>query len=139
MPDDGTFASSGHKAVADRLYRKAGVTPQDIDVALIYDHFTPMVLMQLEEYGFCKKGEGGPFVLSGAIRYSAQRRPGTIAVNTHGGQLSEAYVIGATHIMEGVEQLRGTAVNQVDGAELALVTGGPAALPTSGLILGRDR
>ena len=139
MPDDETFASSGHKAVADRLYRKAGVTPQDIDVALIYDHFTPMVLMQLEEYGFCKKGEGGPFVLSGAIRYSAERIPGTIPVNTHGGQLSEAYVIGATHIMEGVEQLRGTAINQVEGAELALVTGGPAALPTSGLILGRDR
>ena len=139
MPDDETFASSGHKAVADRLYRKAGVTPQDIDVALIYDHFTPMVLMQLEDYGFCKKGEGGPFVLSGAIRYAAERKPGTIPVNTHGGQLSEAYVIGATHIMEGVEQLRGTAVNQVAGAELALVTGGPAALPTSGLILGRDR
>jgi acetyl-CoA acetyltransferase len=139
MPDDETFASSGHKAVADRLYRRAGVTPQDIDVALIYDHFTPMVLMQLEEYGFCKKGEGGPFVLSGAIRYAAERTPGTIPVNTHGGQLSEAYVIGATHIMEGVEQLRGTAINQVAGAELALVTGGPAALPTSGLILGRDR
>ena len=139
MPDDETFASSGHKAVADRLYQRAGVTPQDIDVALIYDHFTPMVLMQLEEYGFCKKGEGGPFVLSGAIRYTAEREPGTIPVNTHGGQLSEAYVIGATHIVEGVEQLRGTAVNQVAGAELALVTGGPAALPTSGLILGRDR
>src|SRR6202012_5373101 len=53
--DDETFASSGHKAVADRLYAKAGVTSQDIDVALIYDHFTPMVLMQLEEYGFCEK------------------------------------------------------------------------------------
>ena len=102
-------------------------------MALIYDHFTPMVLMQLEDYGFCKKGEGGPFVLSGAIRYDG----GAIPVNTHGGQLSEAYVIGVTHIMEGVEQLRGTAVNQVTGAELALVTGGPAALPTSGLILGR--
>jgi acetyl-CoA acetyltransferase len=139
MADDETFASSGHKAVADRLYAKAGVTAADIDVALIYDHFTPMVLMQLEEYGFCKKGEGGPFVLSGAIRYAAERRPGVIPVNTHGGQLSEAYVIGATHIMEGVEQLRGTAVNQVAGAELALVTGGPAALPTSALILGRDR
>jgi acetyl-CoA acetyltransferase len=139
MPDDETFASSGHKAVADWLYQRAGVTAQDIDVALIYDHFAPMVLMQLEEYGFCKKGEGGPFVLSGAIRYAAERKPGTIPVNTHGGQLSEAYIIGATHIMEGVEQLRGTAVNQVAGAELALVTGGPAALPTSVLILGRDR
>src|SRR5215469_14935905 len=139
MPDDATFASSGNKPIADRLYKKAGITAQDIDVALIYDHFTPMVLMQLEDYGFCEKGEGGPFVLSGAIRYTPERKPGNVAVNTHGGQLSEAYVIGATHIVEGVEQLRGTAVNQVAGAELALVTGGPAALPVSGLILGRDR
>jgi acetyl-CoA acetyltransferase len=139
MPDDETFASSGNKPIADRLYARAGITARDIDVALIYDHFSPMVLMQLEDYGFCKKGEGGPFVLSGAIRYSPERKPGNIPVNTHGGQLSEAYVIGATHIMEGVEQLRGTAVNQVAGAELALVTGGPSAIPNSGLILGRDR
>jgi acetyl-CoA acetyltransferase len=139
MPDDATFASAGNKPIADRLYKRAGVTPQDIDVALIYDHFTPMVLMQLEDYGFCEKGEGGPFVLSGAIRYTPERKPGAVPVNTHGGQLSEAYVIGATHIIEGVEQLRGTAVNQVAGAELALVTGGPSAIPNSGLILGRDR
>ncbi|EUA23346.1 putative nonspecific lipid-transfer protein [Mycobacterium xenopi 4042] len=91
-----------------------------------------MVLMQLEDYGFCEKGEGGPFVESGAIRYDG----GSIPVNTHGGQLSEAYIIGMTHIMEGVEQMRGTAINQVSGAELALVTGGPASLPVSGLILG---
>jgi acetyl-CoA acetyltransferase len=139
MPDDETFASSGNKPIADRLYARAGITAQDIDVALIYDHFSPMVLMQLEDYGFCEKGEGGPFVLSGAIRYTPERQPGGIPVNTHGGQLSEAYVIGATHILEGVEQLRGTAVNQVAGAELALVTGGPSAIPNSGLILGRDR
>jgi acetyl-CoA acetyltransferase len=138
MPDE-TFASSGHRPIADRLYRQAEVTPQDIDVALIYDHFTPMVLMQLEDYGFCPKGEGGPFVESGAIRYSPRPAAGTIPVNTHGGQLSEAYIIGMTHIVEGVEQMRGTATNQVFGAELALCTGGPASLPVSGLILGRDR
>jgi len=139
MQDDAVFASSGNKPIAERLYQKAGITPQDIDVALIYDHFTPMVLMQLEDYGFCEKGEGGPFVLSGAIRYTPERKPGAVPVNTHGGQLSEAYIIGATHIMEGVEQLRGTAINQVAGAELALVTGGPSSIPNSGLILGRDR
>jgi acetyl-CoA acetyltransferase len=92
-----------------------------------------MVLMQLEDYGFCKKGEGGPFVESGAIRYQG----GSLPVNTHGGQLSEAYIIGMTHIKEGVEQMRGTAINQVEGAELALCTGGPAHLPVSGLILGK--
>jgi acetyl-CoA acetyltransferase len=130
---DPDFASSGHAPIARRIYERAGVGPGDIDVALLYDHFSPMVLMQLEDYGFCAKGEGGPFVESGAIRYKG----GSIPVNTHGGQLSEAYIIGMTHIKEGVEQVRGTAVNQVDDAELALVTGGPAALPVSGMILGR--
>jgi acetyl-CoA acetyltransferase len=130
MPDP-HFASSGHKPVADRLYAMSGVSPKDIDVALLYDHFSAMVVMQLEDYGFCEKGEGGPFVQSGAIRYKG----GSIPVNTHGGQLSEAYVIGMTHIVEAVEQVRGTAINQVPGCELALATGGPASLPVSGLIL----
>jgi len=134
MPDP-HFAASGHAPVAEHLYRKAGVGPADIDVALIYDHFAPMVLMQLEDYGFCAKGEGGPFVESGAIRYEG----GTIPVNTHGGQLSEAYIIGMTQVMEAVEQIRGVATNQVPGAELALATGGPATLPVSGLIVGPDR
>jgi acetyl-CoA acetyltransferase len=132
MPQE-TFASSGHAAVAKQLFRRAGVSPEDIDVALLYDHFSPMVLMQLEDYGFCKKGEGGEFVESGAIRYKG----GSLPVNTHGGQLSECYIIGMTHILEGVEQMRGTAINQVADAELALVTGGPASLPVSGLILGK--
>lgn len=134
MPQE-TFTSAGHAAIAERLYRSAGVGPGDIDVALLYDHFTPMVLAQLEDYGFCPKGEGGPFVESGAIRFDG----GSIPVNTHGGQLSEAYIVGMTHILEGVEQMRGQAVNQVEGAQLALVTGGPAALPVSGLILGAAR
>lgn len=134
MPGE-NFASSGHAPIARHLFGRAGITPGDIDVALLYDHFTPMVLMQLEDYGFCEKGEGGPFVESGAIRYQG----GSIPVNTHGGQLSEAYIIGMTHIMEGVEQMRGTAINQVPDAELALVTGGPAHLPVSGLILGGTR
>jgi acetyl-CoA acetyltransferase len=133
MPDE-YFASSGHKPVADRLYSKSGLSSADIDVALLYDHFTPMVLMQLEDYGFCGKGEGGEFVESGAIRYDG----GSIPVNTHGGNLSEAYIIGMTHIVEGVEQMRGTAINQVANADFALVTGGPATIPVSGLVLGRD-
>jgi acetyl-CoA acetyltransferase len=131
MPD-AAFASAGHAPIAKHLYRRARVSADDIDVALLYDHFSPMVLMQLEDYGFCAKGEGGPFVESGATRFAG----GSIPVNTHGGQLSEAYIIGMTHIKEAVEQMRGTAINQVHDAELALVTGGPAALPVSGLILG---
>ena len=129
MPDD-VFATSGAEHVARRLYAEAGITPKDIDVALIYDHFSPLVIMQLEDYGFCAKGEGGAFVESGAIR-----RGGVIPVNPHGGHLSEAYVIGMTHIREAVEQLRGVAVNQVQGAQFALVSGGPAPIPMSGAIL----
>jgi acetyl-CoA acetyltransferase len=131
QPDE-YFASSGHRPVARRMYEMAGIAPDDVDVALLYDHFSPMVLMQLEDYGFCGIGESGPFVAEGNIRLG-----GKIPVNTHGGHLSEAYIIGMTHVREAVEQLRGVAVNQVPGAEIALVTGGPASLPVSGTLLRR--
>ncbi len=124
------FASSGHRNVAEQLYRMAGVGPDDIDVACFYDHFSPMVLMQLEDYGFCPVGEGGPFIADGNMRLD-----GKIPVNTHGGNLSEAYIIGMTHIVECVEQIRGTAINQVQGCEYALCTGGPAVIPMSGTVL----
>lgn len=130
IPND-EFPSSGHRPVAKRLFEMAGIGPADVDVALLYDHFSPMVIMQLEDYGFCPVGEGGPFVADGNIRYGS----GTIPVNTHGGNLSEAYIIGMTHVREAVEQMRGSAVNQVEGAEVALVTGGPASLPVSGTLL----
>ncbi|HEX5586206.1 MAG TPA: thiolase, partial [Acidimicrobiia bacterium] len=130
MPES-SFASSGHRDVAKQVYKMAGVGPKDIDVALLYDHFSPMVLMQIEDYGFCGYGEGGPFVADGNHRWPG----GTIPVNTHGGNLSEAYVIGMTHVYEAVEQVRGTAVNQVEGCELALCTGGPASIPMSATIL----
>jgi acetyl-CoA acetyltransferase len=134
MPDE-YFTSSGHRDVARRLWDMAGVGPEAVDVALIYDHFTPMVIMQLEDYGFCGIGEGGAFVADGNIRWPN----GSLPVNTHGGNLSEAYIIGMTHVKEAVEQIRGTAVNQVAGAELALATGGPASIPTSGTLLRVDR
>jgi acetyl-CoA acetyltransferase len=132
MPDD-CFASSGHRPVAERMYAMAGVGPGDVDVALLYDHFSSMVILQLEDYGLCPIGEGGPFVAEGNIRWKG----GSIPVNTHGGHLSEAYIIGMTHVREAVEQLRGVAVNQVEDAEIALVTGGPAGLPVSGTLLRR--
>jgi acetyl-CoA acetyltransferase len=131
QPDD-YFASSGHRPVAKRVFEMAGVKPSDIDVAELYDHFSPLVIMQLEDYGFCGIGEGGPFVAEGNHKLG-----GKIPVNTHGGHLSEAYIIGMTHVREAIEQMRGTAVNQVKDAELALVTGGPAGLPVSGTILRR--
>lgn len=130
MPDE-SFASSGHATIARRLYAKSDFGSADIDVAQIYDHFSSQVIMQLEDYGFCGKGEGGPFVASGAIRYDG----GSLPINTDGGQLSGGYIWGMSHIREAVDQLRGTAHNQVKDARSCLVTGGPSNLPVSGLIL----
>ena len=129
MPDD-IFPSSGHRSIVERLYNEAGVGPADIDVALVYDNFSFLVISQLEDYGFCPIGEGGAFVSSGAIGMD-----GSLPVNPHGGQLSNSYIVGSTNLREAVEQLRGSAANQVEGAEVALVTGGPASIPVSGLIL----
>jgi acetyl-CoA acetyltransferase len=137
MPDP-HFASSGHKWVADRLWEQTGLSAAEMDVALLYDHFSAMVLMQLEDYGFCEKGGGNDYVLAGKVRYENGRGVnGGVPVNTHGGNLNEAYIIGMTHIVEGVEQVRGSAINQVEDAELALVSGGPASLPVSGMVLRR--
>lgn len=130
MPDD-VFATAGAREVGQQAYAMAGVGPQDIDVALLYDHFSPMVLMQLEDFGFCPVGESGPFVADGNIRYGT----GSLPVNTHGGNLSDFYCPGTTHIMEAVDQLRGTAINQVEGAELALCSGGPSSVPMTATIL----
>jgi acetyl-CoA acetyltransferase len=130
MPDE-LFATAGHRANAKRLFSLTGLRPADVDVAEIYDNFSSNVILQLEDYGFCGLGEGGPFVASGAIRWP----DGQLPVNTHGGQLGEAFLAGLTHIIEGVHQLRGTATNQVAGAEVVLTTGGAAAIPTSGALL----
>ncbi|MEU6593794.1 lipid-transfer protein [Streptomyces sp. NPDC046881] len=113
-------------AVARQLRRTGGLGPDAVDVGILYDHFTPFVLMQLEEFGFCGRGEAADFV--------AERR---LPLNTHGGQLGEAYLHGMNGIAEAVRQLRGTAVNQVPGAARTLVTAG-TGVPTSGLVLTAD-
>jgi acetyl-CoA acetyltransferase len=117
------------KAVAETLYRRAGLGPDDVDVAQLYDCFTITVLLQLEDWGFCKKGEGGPFVASGEVELG-----GAIPINTGGGHLSEGYIHGMNHIVEGVRQVRGTSTNQVPGAEVCLVTCTPLP-PGSALLL----
>ncbi len=116
--------------VAKQLYAQAGVGPDDIQTAVIYDHFSPFVLSQLEEFGFCGRGEAKDFIRDGAIELG-----GRLPINTHGGQLGEAYIHGMNGISEAVRQLRGTSVNPVDGVEHVVVTAG-TGVPTSGLILG---
>ena len=113
------------------LWRQSGLAPVDIDTAVLYDHFTPYVLMQLEELGFCGPGEAKDFIADGAIEID-----GRLPLNTHGGQLGEAYIHGMNGIAEAVRQLRGASVNQVTDAQHVLVTAG-TGVPTSGLILGR--
>jgi acetyl-CoA acetyltransferase len=116
--------------VGKQLWAQSGLTPAAIQTAVLYDHFTPYTLIQLEELGFCGKGEAKDFIAGGAIELG-----GRLPINTHGGQLGEAYIHGMNGIAEGVRQLRGTSVNQVDGVEHVLVTAG-TGVPTSGLILG---
>jgi acetyl-CoA acetyltransferase len=116
--------------VAQQLYATAGLGPDDIQTAVIYDHFTPFVLTQLEEFGFCKRGEAKDFVRDGNIELG-----GRLPINTHGGQLGEAYIHGMNGISEAVRQLRGTSVNPVKNVENVVVTAG-TGVPTSGLILG---
>src|SRR4051812_33229195 len=132
----GDITTTAAAAMAPRLFSMAGVGPGDIDVAEIYDAFTFLVPLQLEDYGFCAKGEGPAFMADGRTALG-----GAMPVNTHGGHLSEGYVHGLNHMAEAVSQLRHQAGSrQVPGAEVALSTGqcGYVAGSTSAAILRRD-
>lgn len=115
--------------VGRELWRQSGLAPEDMPMAILYDHFTPYVLMQLEELGFCGRGEAKDFIRDGAIEIG-----GRLPINTHGGQLGEAYIHGMNGITEAVRQVRGTSVNPVPDVDHVLVTAG-TGVPTSGLIL----
>jgi acetyl-CoA acetyltransferase len=118
-------------AVANKLWVDSGITAQDISTAFLYDHFTPFVLMQLEELGFCARGEAKDFATIDNLSIG-----GRLPINTSGGLLGEAYIHGMNGIAEAVRQIRGTSHNQVDNVEYVLATAG-TGVPTSGLILGR--
>jgi acetyl-CoA acetyltransferase len=118
--------------IADRLFAEAGIARGDIDFAELYDCFTYSVLVQLEDFGFCRKGESGAFFREGHADLA-----GALPVNTHGGLLSEGYIHGLNSVTEAVVQLRGEATGrQVKDAEFGLVTAGGAAHSGSALILG---
>lgn len=130
------FTPSAAARTSSRLWAQAGVGPDDIDVAEIYDAFTPLVLIQLEDYGLVADGESGAFVRAGETGLG-----GRLPVNTHGGHLSAGYVHGLNHLEEAVLQLRHACGDrQVEGAEVALSTGQPGYVAgnTSALVLRRQ-
>jgi acetyl-CoA acetyltransferase len=116
---------------ARTVYRQSGLGPDDIDAACLYDAFTPEILMQLEAFGFCGRGEAKDFIQDGALEVG-----GRLPNNTHGGLLSEAYIHGVNNIAEGVRLVRGSSTNQPEGVEHVLVSSG-VGVPTGALILGR--
>ncbi len=113
-------------SAADRLWKATGLGPRDIDVATFYENFSPIVFMQLEGFGFCGRGEARDFIADGNIELGGQ-----LPVNPHGGLLGEAYIHGMNNVLEGVRQVRGTAANQVPGAQHVLVGSG-----RGGMVLG---
>jgi acetyl-CoA acetyltransferase len=124
----------GAVTASARLFGGAGITPADVNVAMIVEPFTVAVPLALEQYGFCGRGEGGPFIEQGATRWP----DGALPVNTHGGSNGEAFIHGVNHLPEAVRQVRGTAVSQVAGAELAFVCGAISD-PSGAVLLGADR
>ena len=114
-------------------FAMAGIQPGDVDVATAYDPFTIVSLMQIEDLGFCAKGDGGAFAEAGELRVDG----GALPYNPHGGMLSHAYVLGIAHVVEVVRQLRGEAANQVVGAEIG-VYGGYTGPEAATLVLRRS-
>jgi acetyl-CoA acetyltransferase len=128
------FTSSPQVFSAPGAFSMAGIVPGDVDVLTCYDPFTVVSIMQIEDMGFCPKGEGGAFVEGTRLHHDG----GALPYNTHGGLLSHAYVLGIAHVVECVKQLRGTAPVQVEGCGIA-VYGGYTGASASTLVLGRDR
>jgi acetyl-CoA acetyltransferase len=127
------WTSAGMAEVAGEVYAAAGVSPDEIDVVQVYENFTGQVIMALEDFGFCPRGEGGPYVQSGAVGWPDGETP----LNTSGGNLAEAYIHGLSLVLEGVRQIRGQSTSQVVDAEHCLIVSGPTAPPSSALILRR--
>jgi acetyl-CoA acetyltransferase len=127
------FTSTPQVFSAPPAFAMAGVAPADVDVLTVYDPFTVVSLMQIEDMGFCPKGEVGAFVEGDTLFHDAGKLP----FNTHGGLLSHAYVLGIAHVVEVVKQLRGTAPAQVPGARVG-VYGGYTGAHASTLVLTRE-
>jgi acetyl-CoA acetyltransferase len=124
------FLSTSNTYVARDLWRRSDIQAKDLRCAQLYDAFTPLILVSLEEFGFVGPGEAGAFALEGNLEWPNGRLP----TNTSGGSLSEAYVHGFNLIVEAVRQLRGDAICQVPDCEAVLVTSG-AGVPNGAVLL----
>ena len=130
----GAFTSTPQEFSAPPAFAMAGCTPADVDVLTVYDPFTVVSLMQIEDMGFCPKGEAGAFVEGTTLHHDS----GQLPFNTHGGLLSHAYVLGIAHVVECVKQLRGTAAAQVPDCEVAVYGGYTGHMATT-LVMTQDR
>ncbi len=134
VPRRPVLTETAAKVSAQTAFRMAGLAPKDIDVAQVYDCYTIAALMTLEDYGFCRKGDGGRFVADGNVALG-----GELPINTSGGLLSETGMPGLQMVMEGVRQMRGSSVNQVKGARTCIVSNQGGIMTThSTLILGQQ-
>jgi acetyl-CoA acetyltransferase len=118
--------------VGRQLYEMAAMSPDDIDAAILYDHFSPAVPLQLEELGFCGRGEAKDFATVERLSLG-----GDLPINTSGGLLGEAYIHGINGVAEAVRLVRGTSTSQPEHVDNVIVTAGPG-VPTSGLIVGKE-
>jgi len=131
MPVD-DYHTTNSRALGKVLFGMAGISPADLDCAQIYDAFSGLLVMALEDFGICAPGEAAGFIMEGNLSWAGK---GKLPANTAGGLLSEAYLQGLNLVLEGVRQVRGTSTAQVDGAETCLVTSGGALAHKSALIL----
>lgn len=130
------FTTTAQSFSAPGAFKMAGLTPADVDVLAVYDPFTITALLQIEDIGFCPKGEGGRYVLGDRLAFDRGRAKGGLPFNTHGGLLSHAYILGIGHTIEIVRQLRGEAANQVENCEVG-VFGGYTGAECGTLVLRR--
>jgi acetyl-CoA acetyltransferase len=127
------FPTAHHRHVGRVLWGRAGASPEDVQVAQLYENFTGPVLMALTEMGFCAPEEVDGFVAGGGLRWPDGRLP----TNTSGGNLGEAYIHGFGNVVEAVRQVRGESTCQVDDVELSISVSGPGFAPGSAVLFGR--
>jgi acetyl-CoA acetyltransferase len=129
-----SFPSSHHGHAGKKLWERAGVGPQDIDVAQFYENFTGPVLMAISDMGFCAPEDLDSFVANDNLRWPN----GGLPINTSGGNLGEAYIHGFENVNEAVRQVRGESTSQIENVELSLSVSGPAAAPGSVVLFCKD-